>query len=70
MGYGVPVNYAEALRWYKSAAEQGSTPAQFRIGHFYAEGLGVPRDLAVARNWMNRAAAGGNPDARAWLTTH
>jgi TPR repeat protein len=31
-GRGVPQDHAEAVRWYRLAAEQGNAFAQFRLG--------------------------------------
>ena len=55
-GQGVPVDYAEALRWTRSAAEQGDVTGQFNMGTIHAGGLGVERDYAVAAEWFARAA--------------
>lgn len=61
-------DFAEALRWYKEAANQGDTDSQYMVGWIYFNGEGkVPRDLPQARSWIDRAAAGGNKDAQAWL---
>ena len=37
-GLGVPVDYAEALKWYRLAAEQGLAHAQGNLGRMYAAG--------------------------------
>ena len=55
-GQGVPVDYAEALRWTRRAAEQGDVTGQFNMGTIYAGGLGVERDYAVAAEWFAQAA--------------
>ena len=55
-GQGIPVDYAEALRWTQLAAEQGDVTGQFNMGTIYAGGLGVERDYAVAAEWFARAA--------------
>ena len=47
-GWGVPQDYAEAVRWYRLAADQGYTAAQFNLGIMYDEGLVVPQDDAEA----------------------
>ena len=44
-GQGVPKDFAEAVRWYRKAAEQGAAPAEYALGGCYADGLGVPQDL-------------------------
>jgi TPR repeat protein len=32
-GYGVVQDYAEAVRWFRLAAEQGHAKAQYNLGH-------------------------------------
>jgi hypothetical protein len=58
------------MRWYRKAADQGNAFAQRNVGFLYANGLGVQRDLKQAREWMQKAAAGGNEDAKKWLADH
>ena len=55
-GQGVAVDYAQALRWTRSAAEQGDVTGQFNMGTIYAGGLGVERDYGQAAEWFARAA--------------
>ena len=49
-------DYAEAFRWYKSAAIKGSRPAQNRLGAMYARGQGVNQDYVKAYAWCKVAA--------------
>ena len=51
-GRGVPQDYAEALRWYRLATEQGSREAQTNLGLMYAKGEGVPVDYIQAHAWF------------------
>ncbi len=44
-------DYAEALKWYHLAAEQGSTDAKHGIAEMYFEGKGVAKDYAEAARW-------------------
>ena len=60
---GVPQSDAEALKWFRLAAAQGSTTAQSNLGTMYAEGQGVPKDYVEAHMWSSLADAGGNKDA-------
>jgi TPR repeat protein len=69
-GKVVPQDYAEAMRWYKKAADLGHTPAMVMIGVFYEYGKGVPKDEAQARVWMKKAAAMGEVAANMWLIDH
>jgi hypothetical protein len=48
---------AEAVRWYRLAAEQGLAGAQFFLGLSYDTGEGVPQDDVEAVRWYGRAAA-------------
>ena len=54
---------AEAVKWFRLAAEQGDAQAQNNLGFMYAEGQGVPQDDAEAVKWYRLAAKQG--DARA-----
>ena len=63
-GEGVPENDAEAVRWFKLAAEQGYAAAQRSLGLMYVTGTGVPKNLVRAYVWFSVAAAQGFPDAR------
>ena len=49
-GWGVPVNYAEAAKWYLKAIEQRahSGQAELRLGVLYENGRGVRKNLELA----------------------
>jgi TPR repeat protein len=55
-GRGAPQDYAEALKWYRTAAEQGDAEALTSVGWFYQKGWGVPQDDAEAFRWYRKAA--------------
>ena len=59
-GEGVPQNYAEALLWFRKAADQGNAKAQYAVGYMYHFGQGVPQDYAEALRWYRLSAAQGN----------
>ena len=63
-GNGVPQDYAEAMRWYRLAAEQGNAGSQFNLGLMYGTGKGVPRNIVLGYTWLNISAAYGNETAR------
>ena len=63
-GAGVPKNMAEALKWYRLAADQGFAPAQNNLGVRYARGDGVPKDMAEALKWYRKAADQGHAKAQ------
>ena len=56
-GEGVPEDAAEALRWYRLAADQGLARAQVNLGNMYATGDGVPEDDVQAYMWYDLAAS-------------
>ena len=49
----------EAVRWFTKAAEDGSVPAQYKLGLLYWGGHGVPKDVYKAYFWAVLARAGG-----------
>ena len=55
---------ADALSWYKKAAQQGSMDAATDIALMYANGKGVARDPAQAVAWFRRGAEGGDGSAQ------
>jgi tetratricopeptide (TPR) repeat protein len=57
-------DYAEALRWYRQAADQGDVVAQVKIGFLYHNGLGVAQDYGEALRWYRKAADQGNAVAQ------
>ncbi|MGO4916793.1 tetratricopeptide repeat protein [Pseudogemmobacter sp. W21_MBD1_M6] len=65
-GNGVPQDYAEAMTWFRLAAEQGDAGAQNNLGMMYKIGWGVPQDNQTAHMWYNLAAASGNPKSGKW----
>ena len=60
----VPEDDAEAVRWFRLAAEQGDASAQNSLGFMYELGEGVPEDIVLAYMWYNLAAAQGNETAQ------
>ena len=63
-GQGIPQDYAEAVRWYTRAAEQGNAGAQFNLGVSYDNGQGVLQNHAEAVKWYRLAADQGDADAQ------
>jgi TPR repeat protein len=62
-GYGIPQNYAEAMKWYRLSAGQGYAKAQYNLGVMYSEGYGVPQDNKEAFKWYRLAAEQGDASA-------
>jgi localization factor PodJL len=44
----------------REAASRGLVMAEYRLAKLYERGEGVPRDIAAARSWTEKAAIGGN----------
>ena len=57
-------DYSEAVKWYRKAAEQGRTDAQFNLGYCYDKGQGVSQDYTEAVKWYRKAAEQGNASAQ------
>ena len=51
------LDYAEAAKWVRLAAEQGNADAQLILGVTYGAGHGVPQDYVQAHMWSNLAAS-------------
>ena len=66
-GYGVPKDYAQAVKWYGLAAEQSDATAQYNLGLMYDNGRGVSEDDDEAAKWYRLAADQGDADAKARL---
>lgn len=56
--------YERALQILQPLAAAGDAGAQVALGAMYAQGFGVPRDLAQARSWFSKSAQQGNEKAR------
>ncbi len=57
-------DYATALREWQPLAEQGQVHAQYQLGLLYANGKGVTKDDAKARQWYEKAAIQGHTEAQ------
>ena len=55
------------MKWYRKAAEQGNTVAQYNIGICYYYGKGTSKDNGSAKFWMKKAAEQGYEDAIEFL---
>ena len=66
-GHGVSKDYAEAVKWYRKAAEQGYALAQNSLGNMYKNGQGVTQDYSEAVKWYRQAAEQGNPASQTTL---
>jgi TPR repeat protein len=62
-GLGVSQDYAEAARWYRESAEQGTPLAQYNLAYMLDTGLGVPQDYEEAAKWYRASAEQGTARA-------
>ena len=69
-GQVVPQNFAEAVKWYRAAAEQECAPAQCNLGLCYQTGRGVEQNTPEAVKWFIRAARQGDKTAQHNLGLH
>ena len=63
-GEGVPQDDAEAVRWYRLAADQGDASAQINLGVITPPADGVRQDDAEAVRWYRLAVDEGNASAQ------
>jgi len=56
-------DYATAVRLIRPLAEQGNANAQYSLGVFYDNGLGVPQDKVSAYMWLSLSASQGREGA-------
>ena len=64
LGDGVKRSPAEAVKWYRKAAEQRHAGGQIALGIHYYNGDGVEQDNAEAMKWFRKAADQGNAEAQ------
>lgn len=63
-GYGIDVDYAEALSWREKVAEAGNAQAQFLVAQQYFSGIGTLIDIEKAKHWYTLSAENGNVEAQ------
>jgi TPR repeat protein len=64
-GYDKPANPAAAAEWDRKLAETGSPLGQLNYGLDVLRGHGVARDRALGKALVDKAAAAGEPTAKA-----
>jgi len=57
-------DYAQAIKWYRQAADEGHAAAQYSLGCSYSQGEGVAKDMYEAVKWWRRAAEQGYLEAQ------
>jgi len=58
-GEGVPPDYADPMKLFRLAADQGDAKAQLYLDTMYYNGEGVPQDFVEAYAWISVSATGG-----------
>jgi TPR repeat protein len=60
--------YDEAMSYYHKAADAGYAAAMVSIGLTYEEGIGVTKDLSLAKEWYQKAIDAGDAHAKGNLS--
>lgn len=63
-----PVKRKMKINELFSAAEQGDSDAQYKLGKCFYDGIGMNEDRVEAVKWYYKAAEQGDPDAMYWLS--
>ena len=50
----------DCVRWLKASSEQGNAEAQWRLGYFMIEGIGITKDIVKGKEWVEKAALQGD----------
>lgn len=64
--YG-PTNVAEALLWFRKAADGGLADAKIKLADCYWQGRGVTKNLVEAAKWYRKAAEQGDSQGQLML---
>lgn len=63
----VAQQYADAVKWYRKAADLGHAGAQWSLGYCYKNGYGVEENQVEAVKWYRKAADQGHASAQCSL---
>ena len=63
-GYGTDIDYEEAFKWLKKAADEGNHLSEFIVGKMLCNGTGTGRDTEAGTEYLTRAANSGNAYAQ------
>lgn len=66
-GYGTDIDYEEAFKWLKKAADEGNHLSEFIVGKMLCNGTGTGRDTEAGTEYLTRAANSGNEYAQNYL---
>jgi hypothetical protein len=62
-GQGVKKSERQAVHWIRKAAELNHPYAQYGLGAYLINGIGIEKDMFLAAYWISRAAAQGQQHA-------
>jgi hypothetical protein len=54
-GYGVQLDFRQAIAWFEKAAERGFVNAMLNLADIYEKGVGIDKNLIAAEKWRHRA---------------
>ena len=63
------MNNEEAVKWFRKAAEQGHTKAQYLLGQSFVLGMGCKKNKEEAEKWLRKAAEKGHIKAQEYLNS-
>ncbi len=66
-GAGGSPRYTDAFRWFSRAARSGDARGFLALGYLHGDGLGTPRNVGLARDYLERAREAGLPRANMLL---
>lgn len=66
-GYGTDIDYKEAFKWLKKAADEGNHLSEFVVGKMLCNGTGTEKDTEAGTEYLTRAANSGNEYAQNYL---
>ncbi len=58
-GMGVTQDYAQAVKCYRLAADQGKAAEQYNLGNMYVDGKGVTQDYVEPAKWYSLPGVSG-----------
>ncbi|KAF8927940.1 hypothetical protein BGZ58_010008 [Dissophora ornata] len=65
--FGVALDNATGMRWFREAAERGDSKAQVHLGMMFYHGKGVEQDYVESRKFLLMAADQGHLEANRYL---
>lgn len=57
--YELNINYIESIKWYKRAASQGHSKAQFFLANKFCQGHGTPKNMLRCYVWLEMSRLKG-----------